>query len=74
MEELLLVPPVGFRPRCAMVVVPPGISNGTSRSRECSGKALRVPVQENTVHPLCVALVIFELGAKLSGVISRFHD
>jgi hypothetical protein len=49
----LVVPPAGFRPRCAMAVVPPGISSGTARTSECSGKALRVPVPKTPVHPLC---------------------
>ena len=41
--ELLVVPLVGFRPRCAMVVAPPGISSGApeqvnarARHSECS--------------------------------------
>ncbi len=49
----LVVPAAGSRPRCTMVVVPPGISSGTARTSECAGKALRVPVPKTSVHP-CV--------------------
>ncbi len=52
LETLLVLLPVGSRPRCAMDVVPPGIFSGTSRAIECWGKALRVPVPENPVHPM----------------------
>ncbi len=52
LEKLVVVLPMGSRPRCAMAVVPPGISSGTARTIECSGKALRVPVPKNPVHPL----------------------
>jgi hypothetical protein len=52
-EELLVGLPEGIKPRCAMTVVPPGISSGTARTSECSGKALRVPVPKTPVHPLC---------------------
>ena len=34
LEELLVGLPEGTNPMCAMVVVPPGISNGTARTSE----------------------------------------